>query len=186
MTLISVIRLRTYALDGCVPRREPAALVGRPSSMIRARSAHPLRRSSAKLEKGRMREPTGPHDLVSRAQLQHLLDDRYLALCAQEREDFTKVEEDVGIYGSEVPGFARIRVAGVKEDDLGLWIRLDDRLHDRGRGQRECDVVISESCVELHCTYPTSVVRFTDVTAREGCVPGLPHFSDRSSTWFTT
>ena len=72
-----------------------------------------------------MREPTGPHDLVRRGQLQHLFHNTGLTFGAEKREDLAKVEEDVGIYGGKVPSFPSVWVTRMEEDDLGVGISLD-------------------------------------------------------------
>ena len=104
---------------------------------------------------------TGPHDLVRRTKLQHLFDDRSLTFRAQERENFAEVEEDVGIHRGEVPSFTRVRVTGVQEHDLGFGVRFDNWLHDGWISEREGDIVVAESCMELHYTDERSFIRVT-------------------------
>ena len=98
-----------------------------------------------------MREPTRPHDLVRRGELEDLPEDLALPVRAQERKDLAKVEEHVLVHGREVAGLLRERVARVQEDDLRVRVCLDEGLEVCRGGERQRDVIVAQTCMELDC-----------------------------------
>ena len=66
-------------------------------------------------------------------------------------KNLSEIRVDVFIHGCEVPRIAGVGVAAVEKDECRLWVRLDDRLHVGRRGQREGDVRVTETSMELDC-----------------------------------
>jgi hypothetical protein len=78
-----------------------------------------------------------------------LTNDGALSLCGDEGEDLSEVKVNVLIYGREVTSVSGVRVAGVQENEYGLWERFDDRLHMRRRRRGQRDVIVSKTLMRV-------------------------------------